>query len=145
MLEDVGCGCHGNSDSKTYTQLWLNLGSRSSQFLIVSAPDPNQPQRGSLPVSRDTGSDPRWGWFGSGAETKLLTACSIKRKLIPEQPRGLVVSVPDPPTPSEGYGLQTTQCIDLTLTFHPKFSKKVLRRATVVVLPAQGPDEEVPL
>ena len=24
---------------------------------------PNQPQRGSLP------SDPRWGWFGSGAET----------------------------------------------------------------------------
>ena len=24
---------------------------------LVSAPDPNQPQRGSLPVSRDTGSD----------------------------------------------------------------------------------------
>ena len=28
---------------------------------VVSVPDPNQPQRGSLPVS-----DLRWGWFGSG-------------------------------------------------------------------------------
>ena len=35
----------------------------------VSVPDPNQPKRGSLPVSHDTGSDPCWGWFGSGTET----------------------------------------------------------------------------
>ena len=49
---------------------------------IVSAPDPNQPQRGSLPVSRtgrecDTGSDPCWGWFGSGTETSTGRAISI--------------------------------------------------------------------
>ena len=31
---------------------------------IVSVPDPNQPQRGSLPVC-----DPHWGWFESGDET----------------------------------------------------------------------------
>ena len=39
---------------------------------LVSAPDPNPPQHRSHLVSRpvrDTGSDPRWGWFGSGAET----------------------------------------------------------------------------
>ena len=33
---------------------------------IVSVPDPNQLQRGSLPVSRD----PRCGRFGSGAKTR---------------------------------------------------------------------------
>ena len=43
-----------------------------SWLVLVSAPDPNQPQRGSLLVSRDTGSDPRWGWFGSGTETRLV-------------------------------------------------------------------------
>ena len=32
---------------------------------VVSAADPNQPQ---------TGSDPRWGWFGSGAETRSTRA-----------------------------------------------------------------------
>ena len=42
---------------------------------LVSVPDPNQPQHG----SRDTGSDPRWGWFGSGTETSLarLFLCSL--------------------------------------------------------------------
>ena len=37
---------------------------------LVSAPDSNQPQCGSLPVSAcDTGSDLRRGWLGSGSET----------------------------------------------------------------------------
>ena len=35
---------------------------------------PNPPQHGSHLVSHavhDTGSDPHWGWFGSGAETRM--------------------------------------------------------------------------
>ena len=44
----------------------------SAALPVVLAPDPNQPQRGLLRVS---GSDPCWGWFGSGTETTLLGAC----------------------------------------------------------------------
>ena len=39
---------------------------------LVSAPDPNQPQHGSLPVSRVILA--RWGWFGSDAETSVYRA-----------------------------------------------------------------------
>ena len=55
-------------------------------YRIVSVPDPNQPLRRSLPVdptntSADcfqyTGSDLRWGWFGSGAETSVVTAKAV--------------------------------------------------------------------
>ena len=42
----------------------ITMGAMGTRLLVVSVPDPNQPQRGSL--------DPRWGWFGSGAETRLL-------------------------------------------------------------------------
>ena len=35
---------------------------------VVSVPDPEPTQHG-LHLVRDTGSNPRWGWFGSGAET----------------------------------------------------------------------------
>ena len=41
-------------------------------FRTSLGPSPKPPQHGSHLVSRagrDTGSDPRWGWFGSGAET----------------------------------------------------------------------------
>ena len=50
---------------------------------LVSAPDPNQPHcvdcfqyhtRGRIHVC-DTGSDPRWGWFGSGTEITIWHAC----------------------------------------------------------------------
>ena len=47
--------------------LLLLPGDRGQGVSVVSAPDPNLPKRRSLP---DTGSDPRWGWFGSGAETR---------------------------------------------------------------------------
>ena len=60
---------------------------------VVSVPDPNQPQRGSLPVSltlpaHDTRWDPCWGWFGSGAETRPSAialyphTCNRKRLLV---------------------------------------------------------------
>ena len=46
---------------------------------VVSQARPNQPQRGSLSVSRrikyqavrDTESDPRWGWLGLACETRM--------------------------------------------------------------------------
>ena len=41
-----------------------------SKIALVSVPDPNQPQHGSLPA-RDTRCDPHWGRFGSGAETRI--------------------------------------------------------------------------
>ena len=47
---------------------------------LVLAPDPNRPQR----RSRDTGSDPRWGWFGSGTETMPFPVqCEVHTPLSP--------------------------------------------------------------
>ena len=47
--------------------------------MLVSVPDPNQPQRRSLPVSCDR--DPRWGWFGSGAETIHVQCCMLSYQM----------------------------------------------------------------
>ena len=38
---------------------------------VVSAPDPNQPHAVRIASSITRGSDPRWGWLGSGAETSI--------------------------------------------------------------------------
>ena len=51
---------------------WIDTDQRI--ILLVSQARPNQPQRGSLSVSR-TGilkSDPRWGWLGLATETTTL-------------------------------------------------------------------------
>ena len=45
---------------------WFGAGAEATGS-IASAPDPNQPQRGSS-IMCDTGGVPQWGWFGSGAE-----------------------------------------------------------------------------
>ena len=55
--------------------VWCVCGVCAVSYIAI--PDPNQPQRGSLPVSRDAGSDPRWGWFGSGTETSIAIAMCV--------------------------------------------------------------------
>ena len=74
-IKNWRCGRPGNEASSIF-------------FGIVSAPDPNEPQRGSLPVSRDTGSELRWGWFGSRAGTTCslagsCTDCQFRCSFLP--------------------------------------------------------------
>ena len=78
----AGSGLHPTVFAGQRPQCTQKTETGTSSMHLVSVPTKPKPTPAQIAssITRDTGSDPCWGWFGSGAETTMH--CDYRIKIV---------------------------------------------------------------